>query len=418
MVNHLSSFFKNKERNYHMLDERKIYGIFFVLGVFLFIFFPYLTLLVVTMISSFFISLSYNDYYYKKKYHFYTLLSIFFMFSALPIVTKTNTSDKFQYSEYILNHLNENIISWLNGFSGFDFLSWFSLKISSMILGAGNGAFLGFYIICFVILSKGIIRLNKDLTFFTFFLLVPQYVYDSFYANTLRQGLAFSIFILAISYFSYKRRYIYFLMSCLSHYSFLIYFPLILLINKIKSLSTKKTLLYYSVFYLFGGVVAPVLFKYLGSFSDFFTIRVGAYKNADFGVDPVKRLIITIILSLGMETIHLIFIRNIVTSKVYDKVRIIFVFMVCFYFFTLTFEEISNRYSFNVMGFFFIYLSCAIMQIKDKLVSLFFIIILITSSFFIYIYMIFNRSADLYFGNFPLIINDSIFNILSRLNII
>lgn len=397
-------------RNYYILS------VMFFLCVFFFN--PYYSSLFLVILLASIIPLIKN----KKKYfvaEFFFISSFLFIATisvgTKPIFGDSTGNDKFVYYQYMLENHSKGLLDWLISYRGFDFISYFSLKLSSDIFGVNNSAFIFIFLIYVSALYLGFKVIAKKYAPVAITLFFSQYIFSSFYSNTIRQGISFTFIVLALAFSYSKRKYLYTLLACLSHYSSIIYAPFLLFINRFNNFSLKKSAILYSVSYFFGAYVLPFLLTKLSSLGSFFLVRVNSYGGDNFGVDYKSRLIMSLFFVFIVELTNFMQPED-KRNEYYTKlVRNIFVIFVCCFFFTSTFEEISNRYSFAIVPIGLLFFSLTLKNTVDNKIKILLLFLIMITSWIFNLYIIYHRTDILYFGDFTQSLSDNFIDIINKL---
>ena len=398
------------------IQKFKVCLVFSAFTLFLF-FIPYISFMLLMFSSLLFI---YSDRGNNRIALFFFLISSFFI-SSIPISTQAIINDKLIYYDYMKDNSSTPLLQWLSNYTGFDFFSYLLMKFSTIISGVNNGAFFIIYCICYISIFFGFYKIIGKLSAFVIFLFIPQYVFDSYYANTIRQGIGLSLLVLAISDYKKVKQFLYVILSVASHFSFFIFTPFFLIYKRLLKLKLFGALFIYLSTLIVGKFIIPLLFSSLASYNSFFGGRVSAYKDGDFGLDPVKRLILTVVFCIVVEGgfWYSKRITNLPT-KVLEKIclsRAIFLYTACTYFFTMSFEEVSNRYSFNEIPFFILFI-CSIIPALKYRVKVFYLLALLFLGTILYISMAITLNNALYYGDYQSVFTDSLINILQKISVL
>ncbi|WP_241587324.1 EpsG family protein, partial [Rosenbergiella epipactidis] len=392
--------------------------IFFILFLCIFFFNPYYSSLFLTILLASAMPLIKN----RRKY----IVSEFFFISSFlfvatisvgtkPIFGDTTGNDKFVYYQYMLENHSKSLLDWLISYRGFDFISYFSMKLSSDIFGVNNSAFIFIFLIYVSALYLGFKVIAKKYAPVAITLFFSQYIFASFYSNTIRQGISFTFIVLALAFSYSKRKYLYTLLACLSHYSSIIYAPFLLFINRFNNFTFKLSVFLYSVSYFFGAYALPFLLTKLSSLGSFFLVRVNSYGGDNFGVDYKSRVIMSLFFIFIVELSNLMQPEDKRNEYYIKIVRNIFVVFVCCFFFTSTFEEISNRYSFAIVPIGLLFFSISLKSITDSKVKVLLLFIIMIASWVFNLYIIYHRTEILYFGDFTASLSDNLLDVISKL---
>ncbi|MEX5716010.1 EpsG family protein [Serratia ureilytica] len=152
--------------------------------------------------------------------------------SAVPLATKNLEpvmNDKVNYYLEMQQYSGYGLMDWLAQFSGTDFVSHLLFKLTATWFGVGNGAFAAFFLISFSLLALGVYRLSRTYFAVILFLFCCQYNFQGLYGNLLRQGLALSFLVLAVSEQHRGRMLLWIVMASFSHFSAFLFLPYLLL---------------------------------------------------------------------------------------------------------------------------------------------------------------------------------------------
>lgn len=392
-------------------------GIFslIVIALISFYFLPYLS-----VVLFLFLLVIVNELTTDKTIKTYNLI-LFIILSALlmviPYATKTLTplmNDKGFYFGYMLDVKNQGITAWFKSFSGNDILSYLGLAISSHLFGVSNEAFGFFFIISYIILIVAVRNILASSVLIFLFMYIPQYNFQGLYGNIIRQGLGLSIFMLAISQEN-KRKYIYGVLAGMAHFSFIICLPFYFISKYIVNYSTKKIFILLMSVYFLGGVVLKTALQHAAFISSYVSSRVTAYQDGDFGNSIVRKVVLTFAFVIIVE---IIYNRLRKEGKITDKILVIrsyFIMMCSVFFLTISFQEIANRYAFDLMVFVFIFIGFYISSIKNRVNRLKVVFVLLAVSFPIYFYINIQGVQYFYFGNLQGILTDSLPVMINKL---
>lgn len=366
----------------------------FIMVSAIFFYYPYYTTLVLSLCLAAVIPLIKNERIYILLEYYFFCCFIFvstITVGTKPIFGNMTGNDKFVYYEYMVENHSKNIIDWVLSYRGFDFVSYFSFKLASDIFGAGDIAFIVIFVIYVCALYWGYRIIAGKYAPLAITLFLSQYIFSSFYSNTIRQGISFSFIILALAHAGNKRRYLYTVLAGLSHYSSLIYAPFLILIKKIKNVSFKTSLFLYASSYFCGSYILPLILSKLSSLGSFFLVRVNSYGGDNFGVDYKSRVLMSIFFIFVVETTNLC-IRSEEKNRGFTPIiRNIFVVFVCCFFFTSSFEEISNRYSFAIVPLGLLFFSMSMNLIKNSKAKVILLYVILIFSWAFNLYIVYHR---------------------------
>jgi len=377
-----------------------------------FIYLPYLTLVAVAGMAA--LLIVYLDTHRSIGIKTIFLLASFTI-SVIPIASKmlypADQNDKVQYFYEMAD--SQSLSAWLNNYSGYDFISHFMFKFSSLVFGAGNSAFAFYYLVSFLILAFGLSKLNGRYFALVVFIFLCQYNFQGLYGNLLRQSLALSFLVVASGYIeSKKKSFIFICLAAMTHFSFVIFLPLIFIKEKYRKINTPTVIVLFSVIYFAGTVVLPILLGFSGG-NDFITNRVDAYEDSTFGNDFTRKIIVTVIFIAIVETLYLsrkfsMFNVSELEEKKLINIRFSFLYCALTFFLTTSLEEVANRYAFNMMIYMLsVFVFCVSILKLPRLKSVI-IFSLVSIIFFAYIYINIVGVQVFYYGNLESILTDSL----------
>ncbi|WP_343869524.1 EpsG family protein [Tatumella terrea] len=402
-----------------MIKKQKILQFSGILALLLFsfLFLPYVTVIVALSFSVIFFLLP-NKVYINEKIIIFLFFVVMFLVSDLFIATKTLNpfmNDKVNYWIYMKRFYGTGWYDWIVNYKGYDIFSYFMFKLSSDLFGYDNLAFSFFYFVSFAFIFIGGYRLIGKPIVLAMFMFIPQYNYEGLYGNLLRQSLALSIFIFALSNKSLYKRVLFGFLAFLSHFSYLIYIPLLYFFKKIKTIRTHTCFVIYLLSYLIGGFVFPVFMSYLGGLNTFFLSRVDAYDAGVFGNDIHRKIFVTSIFCIAIEVLNLF--KNKLLKEgidVLDKIRNCAIYTICIFLLTISFQEVANRYSVNIMAFFMLYVSFYAFHLKEPVLRLASLYLMAAGSIVVYFYINDVGVQFFYFGDLKSLTTDNIINVFEK----
>ncbi|MGQ6016480.1 EpsG family protein [Serratia sp. IR-2025] len=408
-----------REDIYHSTQRNGFIVLQLLLLAVSFFYLPYLTLVVMTGMAALLIA-------YLNSHRSIGIKAIFlitaYIISAVPLASKmlypTDQNDKVQYFYEMTD--SQSLSEWLNNYSGFDFISHFMLKFSSLIFGAGNSAFAFYYLVSFLILSFGLSKLNGRYFALVIFMFLCQYNFQGLYGNLLRQSLALSFLVVASGYIeSRKKSFIFICLAAMTHFSFVIFLPMAFIKEKYRKVNTATVIIIASGIYFSGKFLLPVLLGIVGG-NEFLVNRVDAYEDSTFGNDFTRKIIITVIFMTVVEIIYLLRHLAIFNASQYEEKRLVnirfsFLFCALTFFLTTSLEEVANRYAFNMMIFVLSAFVFAISIIKSARLKSMAIFSFSCIAFSAYIYINTVGVQVFYYGDLNSILTDSLHVIWSKI---
>lgn len=386
-----------------------------------FIFMPYLSLVAFCgVIALYILASERNENYFACFLFFLGILLVTLVPTALKTLDPL-MNDKVNYRFEMVLGQGQSITQWIEDFSGPDFLSHFLIFLSSYVFGVNDLAFACYLFICFSIMSIGLYRLAGKGFVIILFLFCSQFTFQGLYGNLLRQCLALSLLLLALSYVSNWKRILILVLSALSHFSFLAYIPFVFVKKIIDKFTTIVAISSYIVCYLVGKFLFAIIISVLptgGLFSD----KASQYDGATFdGNDFARKLAVTVIFIILIESAYLfkraflVFDEN--KEKKLTTLRSFFIYGCLLFFLCTTFVEVSNRYAFNLMIFVFAYILMLVEGIGDYILrmAVYLLLIILGFGFFVYINIISNQF--LYSGDLVSILSDGILSVLYKVGL-
>jgi len=402
--------------DFNVIKLKKIITSVFI--IICFFYFPYMTLVFITMMLAI-ANLYINDSKLIKVNSFiYYLISTFLV--CLPYSTKTLTpvmNDKGFYWGYILAVKDQSFMSWFENFSGNDIFSYFLLKLSAFISLGSISTFFVFTLITYTILFYAIFRLTGRSCCLVIFLFISQYNFEGLYGNIIRQALGLSIFLLAISYEKKIKNVFYGILSSLSHFSFYIYLPIFLMPKKLMDIKTKNVILILFSCLIVGGVIIKSLINKLSSYVGFINDRAEAYQSGDYGNSITRKIILTLIFIGIIELIYNYLKKRNLLEDIIVKVRFYFIMITAVFFLMLSFTEAANRYSFNLMIFTMIFIGFLLDKINNFKLKYSLSLVIAVSGIALYIYINSVGVQFFYFGQLSNILDDNVIEILQKIRL-
>ncbi|KAA8996980.1 EpsG family protein [Affinibrenneria salicis] len=343
--------------------------------------------------------------------------------AVVPLASKNLEpimNDKVNYYLEMQLGSGYSLLEWLQRFSGTDFLSHFLFKLSASLVGVNNAAFAVVFIVSFSVLAIGVYRLSRRWFVAILFLFCCQYNFQGLYGNLLRQGLALSFLVLAVSCRRRRDMLLWIILASLSHFSACLFLPWLLLPQRMKNVNTLTALGIFALCYLAGSMLMPKLLAVVGN--DFLATRAEAYVSGDYGNDPARKIMVTL-LYIGVVECLFIFSRLRLRaaspdfSRTAGAVRLMFLYNCAIFFTTRSFAEVSNRYSFNMMIFVLIYMVLVCGQLRDDVSRTLLAILCFSLGVASYLYINQIGVQQFWFGDLQSLLTDSLPTVLSKLGI-
>lgn len=199
---------------------------------------PYLTMVGFSGIMAFYIIASDREKNYLAYFFFFIAMTLI---TCIVISTKTLDAimnDKVNYRLSMLEGNGLNIVQWVADFQGSDFISYLFLYISAYLFGVNNEAFAFFYFVSFTLLVVGLYRITGNSFAIILFMFCCQYTFQGLYGNILRQSLALSFLVCALSCKTIRNGMALIILAAMSHFSFIMYGPYIFLRRFFQKVST------------------------------------------------------------------------------------------------------------------------------------------------------------------------------------
>ncbi|MGQ6471587.1 EpsG family protein [Serratia sp. IR-2025] len=343
--------------------------------------------------------------------------------SAVPLATKNLEpvmNDKVNYYLEMQQYSGYGLMDWLAQFSGTDFVSHLLFKLTATWFGVGNGAFAAFFLISFSLLALGVYRLSRTYFAVILFLFCCQYNFQGLYGNLLRQGLALSFLVLAVSEQHRGRMLLWIVMASFSHFSAFLFLPYLLLPARWRTVGTLPVLALFAACYLGGAVLMPKLIAVVGN--DFLASRAEAYVSGDFGNNPVRKIQITLLYVGVVEALYQFARYKFRTPspqfvQAAYAVRLMFLYNCAVFFATISFEEVANRYSFNMMIFVLIFMVMVCGNLKDAVSRVLLTLLCFSLGIASYLYINQVGVQQFWYGDLQALVTDSLPTILNKLNL-
>lgn len=314
-----------------------------------------------------------------QKYNKFFLVNVFVLaFFLLCLRDPMASIDAISYS--VMFSILESADQIVNIYHGNYFFSL--LMYLGNVIGLNYAEFeIYLSILCLILILKAIYIFfdGGRLTILAFVFFVISSTFVLLFSNVIRQGLSFSLLILSLAT-SYKEKNIsilYFLLSCLSHWSAIVFFPLVLTI-RMNLYVVVRSNLQYLVFLLplsalLGYVLLNIAPSDLGVIVKLEAMNVLEYDN---NIVYIKCFLLAVPFFISS-----LMIRNVRDSRLSS-----FLFVVYFYFLLIPVSTIfsslllSSRYLYYCSGFSSIYIAYLFSQIeansKVKVYSAFFSVLL------------------------------------------
>ncbi|MDK1702712.1 EpsG family protein [Serratia rubidaea] len=345
------------------------------------------------------------------------------LISTVPLATKTlepRMNDKVNYYLEMQNYSGYSLTEWLAQFSGADFLSHLLFKLSAMLFGSGNAAFAAFFILSFSLLALGVYRLTRVYFVVILFLFCCQYNFQGLYGNLLRQGLALSFLVLATAERRRAPMLLWIMLASLSHFSSYLFLPFLLLPARWRTIGTLPALAAFAACYLGGALLMPKLLALAGN--DFLATRAEAYVSGSFGNNPLRKIQITLLYIGVVEALYQ-FSRRCFRHPDHPAlqsayaVRLMFLYTCAIFFATSGFEEVANRYSFNMMIFVLTFIVIICGQLRDAVSRVLLTLLCFSLGVGSYLYINLIGVQQFWYGDLQALLTDSLPTVFAKLQI-
>ncbi|MEX5716011.1 hypothetical protein IC615_20410 [Serratia ureilytica] len=185
-------------------------------------------------------------------------------------------------------------------------------------------------------------------------------------------------------------------------------------------MGTLPVLALFAACYLGGAVLMPKLIAVVGN--DFLASRAEAYVSGDFGNNPVRKIQITLLYVGVVEALYQ-FARYKFRApspqfvQAAYAVRLMFLYNCAVFFATISFEEVANRYSFNMMIFVLIFMVMVCGNLKDAVSRVLLTLLCFSLGIASYLYINQVGVQQFWYGDLQALVTDSLPTILNKLNL-
>lgn len=383
---------------------------------------PYLTMVGFSGIMAFYIIASDREKNYLAYFFFFIAMTLI---TCIVISTKTLDAimnDKVNYRLSMLEGNGLNIVQWVADFQGSDFISYLFLYISAYLFGVNNEAFAFFYFVSFTLLVVGLYRITGNSFAIILFMFCCQYTFQGLYGNILRQSLALSFLVCALSCKTIRNGMALIILAAMSHFSFIMYGPYIFLRRFFQKVSTPLALAAFGATYVVGKYFFSILVAFFPTGS-LFSEKAAVYDNdatfegSDFG-RKLGAIVFFIMIIEGGNLFQKYFLELDESRKrTLEDIRGFFIYGALIFFLCTSFEEISTRYAFNLMIFAFTYTILLVGGIKDYMLKCIIYLSLVALLLLMYVYINIVSNQFFYYGDLVSIISDDLPTILNKIGV-
>ena len=304
-----------------------------------------------------------------RKYSFRFVLFVFFLASFLSVLRDPMASNDAENYSNMFSFI-KSIGSILEIYHGNYFFSL--LMYIAKILQLDYPTFeICLTILCLLIVLVATLIFfdDKRVVLLAFIFLSISSTFILLFTNTIRQGLSLSLLFLtlSLSYRQKKYAYLYFLLSCLSHWSAIVYLPLVVMLVSYQRLLKKINLKHVFLCVVLSPLIGYLIFNIIPIGLDAFA-KLDTLKSRDYNNKVVFFKCLLLIMPLAAT----FFFRNGPNSlKRLDTVLV----LIYSYSLMLSFSALSSslllssRYLYYCSGFAALYISYFFVSIKSFILA-------------------------------------------------
>jgi hypothetical protein len=322
-----------------------------------FSFYPFITVLLLSALLSIY-SAREND----AKWVYGIFVTCFLLVVGAYISLKTGApddgNDKLQYLLYVDSFRNNGFVELLLNHP--EVVSFGLLYLLSFVSN-DNLVFLIYFLLAFSVLYKSF---ERFLYLFPLFMLIfaSTTFFLNLYGNLIRQSLAFSFLLFFVIAAQGRFKYCSYVLAVFSHFSTLVFFPIVFAMKREGILSLKFSLALLCSAFLLSPLITQVFIAFADSSIDIVSNKSDIYTEWDYSssVSPIRVFLLTVIILVFSRYIPNAYSmkRNVELSMLYVRLYNVLIVMAAVLFLFLSLDKVFERLFFNYYIIWMVFVVC------------------------------------------------------------